>query len=36
MGKFGKALSMAADGAAPKPLKFRSETRRAAETSVMP
>jgi hypothetical protein len=33
---FGKAMSMAADGAAQKPSKFRSETRSAAETSGMP
>jgi hypothetical protein len=33
---FGKALSTAADGAAPKPSKFRSKADLAAETSGMP
>jgi hypothetical protein len=35
-GMFGKTLPIAADGAAPKPSKFRSETRSGAETSGMP
>jgi hypothetical protein len=33
---FGKAMSMAADDVARKSSNFRSETRRAAETSGMP